>query len=373
FKIPKGRVASVVASLDEDDVNGALETDEVEITTNKGVHSRQYRGSSATDGSNSASVLTKELKVGETLPPLEVFFFDIFYEPYLGSASMSKSFRNTSPSSERVSSNDYDHRKNSTSSTRKESDSDRERRTSRSSTNNRAEDLDEEYRRKRSRHDRYTRTPVRSEWDDGRWEWEDTPRRDGPSSGSRHQRHFPSPMLARASPDARLVSPWLGGTPLPTPIRASGSSNRSASSHSSRKSSQVRFASDKTRSSETGEDAYRGQDHGISESIAEDMQNIDRAWYDQQENGTVNDLDASSFFLDDEASFQKKEAELAKRLVRKDGTKMTLAQSKKMSQLTADNAQWEDRQLLRSGAVRGTEVQTEFDNEEERKVILLVH
>lgn len=52
---------------------------------------------------------------------------------------------------------------------------------------------------------------------------------------------------------------------------------------------------------------------------------------------------------------------------------MTLAQSKKLSQLTADNAQWEDRQLLRSGAVRGTEVQTDFDDEEERKVILLVH
>ena len=52
---------------------------------------------------------------------------------------------------------------------------------------------------------------------------------------------------------------------------------------------------------------------------------------------------------------------------------MTLAQSKKLSQLTADNAQWEDRQLLRSGAVRGTEVQTEFEDEDERKVILLVH
>lgn len=52
---------------------------------------------------------------------------------------------------------------------------------------------------------------------------------------------------------------------------------------------------------------------------------------------------------------------------------MSLAQSKKLSQRTADNAQWEDRQLLRSGAVRGTEVQTEFDDEDERKVILLVH
>lgn len=59
--------------------------------------------------------------------------------------------------------------------------------------------------------------------------------------------------------------------------------------------------------------------------------------------------------------------------VRRDGSKMTLAQSKKLSQRAADNAQWEDRQLLRSGAVRKTEVQTEFDDEEERKVILLVH
>ena len=58
---------------------------------------------------------------------------------------------------------------------------------------------------------------------------------------------------------------------------------------------------------------------------------------------------------------------------RKDGTLMTLAQSKKLSQLTADNAQWEDRQLLRSGAVRGTEVQINFEDEDERKVILLVH
>ena len=37
---------------------------------------------------------------------------------------------------------------------------------------------------------------------------------------------------------------------------------------------------------------------------------------------------------------------------------MTIAQSKKVSQRTADNVQWEDRQLLRSGAVRGTEIKT---------------
>lgn len=59
--------------------------------------------------------------------------------------------------------------------------------------------------------------------------------------------------------------------------------------------------------------------------------------------------------------------------VRKDGSRMSLAQSKKLSQITADNHQWEERQLLRSGAVRGTELSTEFDDEEEHKVILLVH
>ena len=33
--------------------------------------------------------------------------------------------------------------------------------------------------------------------------------------------------------------------------------------------------------------------------------------------------------------------------VRKDGSRLSLMQSKKMSQLSADNAQWEDRQLFR--------------------------
>jgi hypothetical protein len=59
--------------------------------------------------------------------------------------------------------------------------------------------------------------------------------------------------------------------------------------------------------------------------------------------------------------------------VQRDGNRMTIAQSKKVSQRTADNVQWEDRQLLRSGAVRGTEIKTEFDDEEEHKVTLLVH
>jgi hypothetical protein len=60
---------------------------------------------------------------------------------------------------------------------------------------------------------------ARSDWDNGRWEWEDTPRRDYRDDRPGSQRHHPtrSPMLAAASPDARLVSPWLGGnTPRST-------------------------------------------------------------------------------------------------------------------------------------------------------------
>ncbi|KAH7854444.1 hypothetical protein Vadar_013882 [Vaccinium darrowii] len=88
--------------------------------------------------------------------------------------------------------------------------------------------------------------------------------------------------------------------------------------------------------------------------------------------GGVSHSSSSKSSIITEGGKRREGLNLLKR-VRRDGTKMTLAQSKKLSQLTADNAQWEDRQLLRSGAVRGTEVQTEFDDEEERKVILLVH
>ncbi|CAL5200097.1 unnamed protein product [Lathyrus oleraceus] len=244
------------------------------------------------------------------------------------------------------------------------------------------------YHRKRTRYDsddyrRERSYSGRSDWDNGRWEWEDTPRRDSVSSSRRHQ-PSPSPMFVGASPDARLVSPWLGGhtpnssytpspwdhvSPSPLPIRASGSSVKSSVSQYNRKSHT--YKEEMAGKSELDEKHSYNE---ITESMREEMErDADRAWYDREEGSTLFDSDNSSLFLGDEASFQKKEAELAKRLTRRDGTKMSLSQSKKLSQLTADNAQWEDRQLLRSGAVRGTEVQTEFDDEDERKVILLVH
>ena len=50
---------------------------------------------------------------------------------------------------------------------------------------------------------------------------------------------------------------------------------------------------------------------------------------------------------------------------------MTLVQSKKLSQRIADNAQWEDCQLLRYGAIHGTCIHVEFDDEDE--CVLLIY
>lgn len=80
-------------------------------------------------------------------------------------------------------------------------------RESYSGRDSRSRYYDHEYDRKRNRYEGSRRTPGRSDWDHGRWEWEDTPRRDGVSSSRRHQ-PSPSPMFVGASPDARLVSPW---------------------------------------------------------------------------------------------------------------------------------------------------------------------
>uniref|UniRef100_A0ACD5TBN9 Uncharacterized protein n=2 Tax=Avena sativa TaxID=4498 RepID=A0ACD5TBN9_AVESA len=94
--------------------------------------------------------------------------------------------------------------------------------------------------------------------------------------------------------------------------------------------------------------------------------NADRAWYDREEEERSTIFGADYYLGDDDACFQsKRKARLP--------DKPTLAQSKRLSWMTAESARWEDRQLLSSGAVRITEVQTEFDDENEHRVVLLVH
>ncbi|GJU57802.1 hypothetical protein Tco_1235568 [Tanacetum coccineum] len=102
--------------------------------------------------------------------------------------------------------------------------------------------------------------------------------------------------------------------------------------------------------------------------------NSDRAWSDAEEVGIVLPAESSSFDVVgyEDTSIPKKELpQVIKRQVHYDETRMTLSQSKKPSQ--PDNAIWEDQQLLKSGVAIGTEMQIEYDNEEEQRVTLLVH
>lgn len=396
FKAPRERVASVVASLEEEENSESSGLDEVGSDANSGTRNhagRQYRESTA---SKTGRTVTQDDQVKDTPRSHHSSEYtssevrDTPSRSYQNSQSRSPMYERDDREHERRDYRDYSRSERSA---RHSRSVDRENYHRREARDRHDQDSDGEYGRKRSRHEGSRRTPGRSDWDDGRWEWEDSPVRDNQSHTSRRHQPSPSPMYVGASPDARLVSPWLGGhtplstgssnspwdhvSPSPVPIRASGSSLRSSSSRHSGRSHQLTFSS---KNSGTVEDEgvdksdFSEEKYEITESMRLEMEyNSDRAWYDREEGNTLFDADTSSFFMGDEASFQKKEAELAKRLVRRDGTKMTLSQTKKLSQLTADNAQWEDRQLLRSGAVRGTEVQTEFDDEEERKVILLVH
>ncbi|KAK8542519.1 hypothetical protein V6N13_136907 [Hibiscus sabdariffa] len=383
FKVPKEKITSIAASLDVDEGFESSEETKSNITNGSRSHtSRRYRDKAASVTTNAESAVTVDRGCNDDTSR-EHKSSDVYASPSRSSHTVSSKI----PRYERDERGTK--RRGFSDDSRSENRSARKRNyyDDRRDTHGR---YSEDYRRSRSRYESWT--PGRSDWDDGRWEWQDTPHRDGYSGSSKHHQPSPAPMFVGTSPDARLVSPWMGGhtprstvgaspwdyaSPSPVPIRASGASAKSSSSRYGRQSHQLRFSRENSQSFEE-ETNKKGlaEEHNyeITESMRLEMEyNSDRAWYDREEGNTMFDADSSSFFLGDEASFQKKEAELAKRLVRRDGTKMSLAQSKKLSQLTADNAQWEDRQLLRSGAVRGTEVQTEFDDEDERKVILLVH
>ncbi|KAG0465507.1 hypothetical protein HPP92_019671, partial [Vanilla planifolia] len=381
FRVPAERTISAISSEDEDgsSVSYGLEGSKSNLFPGgRSQAYRRYRGTPTQEESQPDSSLTKEVKEN--------------YLSHKKISTLSQSQRATSTASI---GNTFTHGelKHERGDIRKYGDAgghyrEREDRKRSSRENNR---LDSEL--QHNGHEYSSRwTPVRTEWDDRRSDWEETPRREGRDRYSAsHRTRYPSrsPMLAGASPDARLVSPYLGGqtprsivspwdavAPSPVPIRASGGSlERASASRQVRSSHQLSFSA--TPSSmviDNEKSSFMAEQHEMTEEMLQDMDyNADRAWYDREEHNTMFDADSFSIFQGDDTSLQKKEAELAKKLTRKDGSLMTLAQSKKLSQLTADNAQWEDRQLLRSGAVRGTEVQMEFEDEDERKVILLVH
>ncbi len=56
-------------------------------------------------------------------------------------------------------------------------------------------------------------------------------------------------------------------------------------------------------------------------------------------------------FVGDDALFDKRAAEMQKKLTRRDGSTMSLAQSKRASELQRDINAWEENRLFRSGVV----------------------
>lgn len=412
FKVPRERITSVAASLDEEEKSNVTDVDDggvVEHEGDKRRPNRRYRDAALSDSFQSESTVTQDDEVHGR--------FDMHHskksvrsEVYSrhdkdSSEEHSRSERKRGTQRHGADNKDWsrvseherydrgssDGRYDRDSNARRYERDSSVRRYDRDSSGRRNDrDYSGEYERKRGRYEGSRRTPGRSDWDDGRWEWDESPRRDDYRSSRKRYQPSPSPMLVGASPDARLVSPWQTPrsgayaspwdqvAPSPVPIRASGSSVRSSSSrYEGRSYEQRRSFDDSQRSVDVDADGSAvalDQNPEITEDMRLEMEyKSDRAWYDREEGSTVYDADSSSFYFGDDSTNQKKEVELAKRLMRSDGSMMSRAQSKRHSQLSADKQQWEDRQLMRSGAVRGTEVQTEFDNEEENKVILLVH
>ncbi|KAF3665679.1 hypothetical protein FXO38_09456 [Capsicum annuum] len=339
FKVPRERLASVASSLDEDEeasaASGIDELGSGASNVSRNNVQRRYRESYASETSVSGGAVTNEREDAETLlrPPLD--------ENTEVRAASSGSLRSTisrgeSVDRERDGSRYRDnYRSESREGRRRERRTSREEHHYRDSSRGYEREYDGDNGRKRSRYEGSRRTPGRSEWDDGRWEWQDTPRRDSRSgSSSKRYEPSPSPKFLGASPDSRLVSPWLGDhtphssgaaspwdsvAPSPIPIRASGSSIRSSSSRYGAKSSLIMSSTGSSLSEDGGDDingASEDQNQEITESMRLEMEyNSDRAWYDREEGSTVFEGDGSSAFLGDEASFQKKEVELAKKLV----------------------------------------------------------
>ena len=77
--------------------------------------------------------------------------------------------------------------------------------------------------------------------------------------------------------------------------------------------------------------------------------------YDREEEGGGVD-ETHDPFVGDDALFEKRAAEMQKKLTRRDGSMMTLAQSKRASELQRDINAWEENRLFRSGVVRLREV-----------------
>ena len=98
----------------------------------------------------------------------------------------------------------------------------------------------------------------------------------------------------------------------------------------------------------------------------EDETEVDRAWYDDsEEGGGLNEAESSAPFLGDEKKFAMKEEARAKEVVKKI--------SQRAQQRNEDNNRWEENRLMTSGAVRNSMAAESNLEEDENRVQVMVH
>ncbi|KAG0248300.1 DEAH-box RNA helicase prp16 [Mortierella polycephala] len=95
-----------------------------------------------------------------------------------------------------------------------------------------------------------------------------------------------------------------------------------------------------------------------------EQRQVDREWYSMEETGNAMD-DIHNPFAEYEEHDTKKEEELEKKQMKK--------VSARQAQYNKDNEMWETNRMLTSGVFQRKEVDTDFDDESEARVHLLVH
>jgi len=116
-------------------------------------------------------------------------------------------------------------------------------------------------------------------------------------------------------------------------------------------------------------EASKRQQEKLGYSSGDD--DFERDFYLSEEGQTAGVERSASVFMGDSKKFQEREMTMAKSRSRGD-TKIAGISARK-SQLHADQEAWEDNRLLQSGVAAERQIQTEFDNEEDTRVTLIVH
>eukprot|EP00808_Paulinella_micropora_P018763 g35533.t1 len=97
---------------------------------------------------------------------------------------------------------------------------------------------------------------------------------------------------------------------------------------------------------------------------------LDRSWYTSEEGGAVDETH-DPFLGMEKSRLEQRESEMRKRAEKAPAKRER--GSLKGREMNKDNVKWEEDRLMRSGVVRETSVQMEFDSETEQRVHVLVH